>query len=120
MNLNINTTIIGIEGFSYNSKGSSVSKLYGYGYILRYILKEVGYNKTIIAPTNVKKTAGKGNFKKKDMMESFLENKLNDNKLNLNNFYNNLINNIDFFKDKDSVYKPVEDVIDAYWVLKSI
>jgi len=121
-NLNIDkkASIIGIEGFSYNSQGAFVSKMYGYGYILRYILYERGYNFKIVSPTSVKKTAGKGSFKKEQMIEAFLNNNLNDNILNLNNLYNQIINNIEIFKDNKTFYKPLEDVIDAYWILKSL
>ncbi len=111
---------VGIEGFSYNSSGSSTDRIYGYGYMLRYLLNKEGYQFKIFSPATVKKTAGKGNFSKEKMVGAFLENHLNDEKLNLNFLRNNIINNINDFKDTKSFLKPLEDMVDAYWVSKSL
>ena len=71
-------SLIGIEGFSYNSRGSSNNKIYGYGYILRYALYDAGFNFKIMAPKTVKKIAGNGNYNKQAMIQAFLDNRLND------------------------------------------
>lgn len=112
--------IIGIEGFSYNSFGSSQSRIYGYGFILRYVLMQLGYKFEIISPKSIKKTAGKGNYNKNQMIEAFLENSINDNNLKMNNLRLAIINNINDFKDTKKYLKPLEDMIDAYWAMKSL
>lgn len=112
--------IVGIEGFSYNSLGSSNNKIYGYGYILRYALYNAGYDFKIMAPKSIKKTAGNGNYNKLAMINAFLDNKLNDSILEQNRLRLNVINNIELFKDSKNYFKPFEDMVDSYWVLKSI
>ena len=117
--IDMDDVIIGIEGFSYGSISSSTLDLAMYNSFLRLkLLEKYGDNSIhIIAPTEGKKTLfGKGNAKKDDMINSFIENKLNDNDLIKNPLWiycknNNLdYNNI----------KPIDDLVDSYAILKSI
>ncbi|MBU5214377.1 hypothetical protein [Heyndrickxia oleronia] len=58
-----------IEGFSYGSKGKGVSTQYGFGWIIRTILIQNGYDYLEIPPTSLKKFAtGKGNISKDAMV----------------------------------------------------
>jgi hypothetical protein len=71
----------------------------------------------IISPTEGKKMLfGKGNAKKEDMIQSFIDNRLNDNVLIENSFWNYCKeNDIDFKQPK-----PIDDLVDAYGILKCI
>jgi len=58
-----------IEGFSYNSRGRSVSTQYGLGWIMRYELYDAMIDYIEVPPTTVKKFAtGKGNAAKDVVM----------------------------------------------------
>jgi crossover junction endodeoxyribonuclease RuvC len=68
LNVNINDVVC-IEGFSYGSKGKSVSQQYGIGWLIREVLVRKGINYIEVAPGAVKKFAtGKGNTKKDNMV----------------------------------------------------
>lgn len=102
--------MIGMEGFSYGSKGNAGLDIAGYAYCLRKALfHKYGAEKlSIFSPANVKKTAGKGNAGKEEMMNFFLESSSED--LNKNKFWKGVksqaINN----------EKPVDDLIDSYYI----
>ena len=70
-NLPNDADMIGLEGFSYGSKGNAGLDIAGYAYCLRKALFEkYGSDKLcVFSPGNVKKTAGKGNAGKDEMME---------------------------------------------------
>lgn len=55
--LDINTDIIGIEHFSYNSKGRGVDFQFGLGWVIREQLHRNGFTWTEISPTQLKKFA---------------------------------------------------------------
>jgi hypothetical protein len=59
---------------------------------------------------------GKGNAKKEDMIKSFIDNKLNDDLLLNNNFWKYCNENGVDFKQP----KPIDDLVDAYGILKCI
>lgn len=102
--------MIGMEGFSYGSKGNAGLDIAGYAYCLRKALFEkYGASKlSIFSPGNVKKNAGKGNAGKEEMMNFFLTTQSQD-----------LINN-EFWKGITSkainIEKPVDDLIDSFYV----
>lgn len=114
-----NPIIIGLEGFSYNSVSSSYIDLIMYQSFLRSILiNEFPFIKFhIIPPTEAKKVlSGKGNANKEEMIRSFIDNKLNDDKLINCKFWK-------YLKEKELDWKnikPLDDLVDAYAVLKSI
>lgn len=62
-------SLVAIEGFSFGSKGKSVSTQYGIGYALRFALNNAGLTVLEVAPTQVKKFAtGKGTAAKDAMV----------------------------------------------------
>lgn len=67
--INPETDKVFIEGFSYNSKGSSSSRLYGLGWCLRIYFELNGVDWKEVPPTAVKKFGtGKGQIKKENMI----------------------------------------------------
>lgn len=100
---------IGLEGFSYGSKGNSGLDIAGYAYCLRRaIFQKYGKKMVVFSPSNVKKTAGKGNAGKPEIKNFFLE--TNDEDLKLNKFWKGL------YENEIVDEKPVDDLIDAYYV----
>jgi hypothetical protein len=111
--------IIGLEGFSYGSISSSTLDLAMYNSFLRMkIIENFGSDVlNIISPTEGKKMLfGKGNAKKEDMIQSFIDNRLEDDILIENNFWKHCKENDVDFKQP----KPIDDLVDAYGILKSI
>lgn len=111
--------IIGLEGFSYGSISSSTLDLAMYNSFLRMkLIENFGSNVlNIISPTEGKKMLfGKGNAKKEDMIQSFIDNKLNDDLLINNIFWKYCNENGVDFKQP----KPIDDLVDAYGILKCI
>lgn len=110
-NLPDDADFVGIEGFSYGARGNAVLDIAGYGYAIRgALLKKYGRNKLgIFAPSAVKKCGGKGNAGKPEMMEYFMASQ--DLVLQATGFWQGL-------KEEkfDKVLKPVDDLVDSYWV----
>jgi hypothetical protein len=102
--------MVGLEGFSYGSKGNSGLDIAGYAYSLRVeLLKKYGPEKLcIFSPGNVKKTAGKGNANKDQIMDFFLREQKQD--LNSNLFWKSI------FEGEIEKKKPVDDLVDSYYV----
>ena len=101
---------IGIEGFSYGSKGNSFIDVVGYGYAVRMAILEKYPSKfSVFSPGNVKKTAGKGNANKEAIMEFFVNTKIAD--LRENEFWKNLK-----LEKIDRARKPVDDLVDSFYV----
>jgi hypothetical protein len=109
-NLPDNVDMVGMEGFSYGSKGNSGLDIAGYAYCVRKALFEkYGASKLcIFSPANVKKVAGKGNAGKDDIMKFF--HSCEDPDLRNNEFWKGLTEN------KVTNDKPVDDLVDAYYV----
>ena len=111
--------IIGLEGFSYGSISSSTLDLAMYNSFLRMkLIENFGSDVlNIISPTEGKKMLfGKGNAKKDDMIQAFIDNKLNDDVLLGNDFWKYCKENGVDFKQP----KPIDDLVDAYGILKNI
>jgi hypothetical protein len=101
--------VIGIEGFSYGSKGNAGLDIAGYAYCMRAeIYKKYGNKLLVFSPGNVKKTAGKGNAGKDEIMNFFL--KSEDDSLTKNLFWKGLHNG------EIQKAKPVDDLVDSYYV----
>jgi hypothetical protein len=109
-NLPDEVDMVGLEGFSYGSKGNSGLDIAGYAYSLRgALIKKYGTSKLcIFSPGNVKKTAGKGNANKELIMKFFLENQ--DETLNNSKFWKGI------HEGEIEKKKPVDDIVDAYYV----
>lgn len=97
---------VGIEGFSFGSKGNCLTELAGYQYILRNEIFKITKNIYIFSPKSVKLVAGKGNFDKKEVMNSFINSHENKDQIN------SLINT--------GWCHPFEDMVDAAWVVKTL
>jgi len=96
---------IGLEGYSFGSKGRAVFNIAENGGILKHKLYKARYPVTEFAPTAVKKFAtGKGNSGKDIMEESFKEETGKD------------IRTILELSEKS--FNPISDIIDAYYVCK--
>lgn len=111
--------IIGLEGFSYGSISSSTLDLAMYNSFLRMkLIENFGSDVlNIISPTEGKKMLfGKGNAKKEDMINSFIDNRLEDDVLEKNYFWKYCKENGVDFKQP----KPIDDLVDAYGILKCI
>lgn len=111
--------IIGLEGFSYGSISSSTLDLAMYNSFLRMkLIENFGSDVlNIVSPTEGKKVLfGKGNAKKDDMIQSFIDNRLKDDILESNAFWQYCKENGVDFKQP----KPIDDLVDAYGILKSI
>lgn len=109
-NLPDNADFIGIEGFSYGSKGNAGLDIAGYAYCLRKeLFEKYGQIKLcIFSPANVKKMAGKGNANKEAIMEYFITSTNKD--LRETEFWKGIISG-EIHKEK-----PVDDIIDAFYV----
>lgn len=111
--------IIGLEGFSYGSISSSTLDLALFNSFLRIkLLEDFGENcLVIISPTEGKKRlSGKGNAKKEDMIQAFIENRTKDPDIEKCPFWK-------FCKENELDYnniKPIDDLVDAWAILKSI
>ena len=111
--------IIGLEGFSYGSISSSTLDLALFNSFLRIkLLEDFGEDcLVIISPTEGKKNlSGKGNAKKEDMIQAFIENRTQDPDIEKCPFWK-------FCKENELDYKnikPIDDLVDSYGILRSI
>ena len=91
-----------IEGYSFNSHSSSMSKLYEVGGVVRYTLWQRGIAFTEVPPAKVKKLfAGSGRASKIQMLERFIDKGFPDL--------------VTVFKvgTRTCVPHPVQDIVDA-------
>jgi hypothetical protein len=106
-----------MEGFSYGSKGNSFIDIIQYNSFLRKDLVTLyGKDKiSVFQPSNVKKTAGKGNGNKHFMIKAFQDNVLDDDLLIKTELWN-------WVRGKDyseRIPKPLDDLVDAYFILQT-
>jgi hypothetical protein len=109
---------IALEGFSYGSTGNSFIDIVQYNTFLRSMLLSAygADNIYIFQPSHVKKIAGKGNANKHYMVKAFQDNILNDKNLKKTKLWK-------WIADKDfsvKILKPVDDLVDSYFILNSI
>jgi len=115
---------IGIEGISFASPGNTKVQYAGYHYVLRLLLTivlPIKYDAVYVyAPNTVKKTAGKGNFKKDQMIEAFI----NSDAVELQNcpLRNGLIKTPELYQSPKAKHwmKPLDDIVDSYWTMKTL
>ena len=117
------TVSVGLEGFSFASTGNRLAQLSGYQWVLRYLLHtELSISSNdfyVYAPMTVKATAGKGNFKKEDMISAFINSE--DERLKKTGLWQALNNTPEKFQNKKGGWlKPLDDIIDSLWVLKTL
>ena len=111
-------TTVAIEGFSYGSKGNSFIDMVLYNAVLRQkLIQRFGVDSFyVFQPTTVKKLAGKGNGNKLYMLESFKRDHLIDPMLKDSTLWQ-WIQSKEFQKE---IPKPLDDLIDSYFILRSI
>jgi hypothetical protein len=114
---------IGIEGFSFGSTGNRLAQISGYQYTFRYILYSQHFlqpaNFFVYAPMTIKAVAGKGNFKKEQMIEAFLNDE--DPRLRNTGLWKAMTETPEKFQNKKGAWeKPIDDLIDSYWVLRTL
>lgn len=109
--------VISLEGFAFASSGAAFIDLILFNSFLRKeIIEKLGpENLEIVAPTSAKKLAGKGNADKTYMINAFIENKLNDDKLKNSQLWQFLQSAELDFKN----IKPLDDIVDSYFIMKS-
>ena len=96
---------IGIEGYSYGSKGKIFHIAENTG-VLKYKIHNLGVPLEVVPPTTVKKFAtGKGNADKTMMHKSFKEETGIDLKTTIT-------------PDKKTVDNPVSDIVDSFYICK--
>lgn len=112
-------TNLAFEGFSFGSSGNRLSQISGYQWILRRdFIRGLGLmeeNMWFFSPMTVKATAGKGSFKKEQMIQAFLEEDV-DHLLHKRM----LTTPEDFMNKKGAWIKPIDDIIDSYWVARTL
>lgn len=110
-------THIAIEGFAYGSKGMSFIDLILFNSFLRKDLARVfGFsNIIVISPKEAKKFAGNGNADKFFMIDAFVKNKANDELLASNPMHQYIAN----ISELESNPKPIDDLVDSYWIMKT-
>jgi len=117
----LNTDAIGIEGIAFMARGNSIAQFAGYHYILRYLLsKYVGYeNIHVFAPNSIKMTAGKGNFKKFQMIDAFINSE--DKDLHETQFHKKIKIEPELFQTKTGNWlSPIDDIVDSFWTLQTL
>lgn len=110
--------IISSEGLSFASKGDATLNLAAYKQVLLNKLYELGFkNIKTYSPITIKSCAGcakKSNQSKLSMIDAIK----NENP-NAHKFIYNLIYNESDLKKKTSYVNTVDDLVDAYWCLKT-
>ncbi len=110
---------LAIEGFSFASTGNRLAQISGYQWLLRYNLIEdceiSAEQLWFFSPMTIKATAGKGNYKKEEMIEAFINSDCNSA------FANALRNAPAEFQTKRGQWlKPIDDIVDSYWIVKTL
>jgi hypothetical protein len=110
---------IAIEGFSFGSTGNRLAQISGYQWLLRvFFIEDCKINANqlwFFSPMTIKATAGKGNFKKEQMIEAFINS-------DCNSAFAQALRTApaEFQTKKGSWLKPVDDIVDSYWIAKTL
>lgn len=115
---------IGIEGFSYGSKGNSLIDIVGYSYLIRYYLNLITQDLIIVSPSEVKKFAGRtlskktGGANKLQMLDLFAENSSGDSEIKKSSIWKSISKNRNLIVNEKGteIKKPFDDLIDAYFI----
>jgi len=109
---------IAFEGSSYGSKmgtNNLIDMAAGAAILKNNMLESIKpIDIKTIAPTTIKKHAGKGNMKKRELWDSFVENRIQDENIktsNLFDFCRDLVGS-----DDKKIPKPFDDLVDAYFL----
>lgn len=112
--------MIAFEGTSYGSKigtNNVIDMAAGAAVLKLKLLKSLKPEDLMtVAPSSIKKFAGKGNMNKSQLYEVFFENGIGDENLEKSQFYA-WIKDHDFGK---KIPKPIDDLVDAYFLALKI
>jgi hypothetical protein len=113
---------IGIEGYSYGSKGNSFIDLIQFNAVLRSeIYRSLSEEDCIkvLSPSMIKKEAGKGNANKLQMLEFFLA---QDNLVQgRSDFFDWCKDNPNvLLNQKGDIQKPIDDLVDSYFIVRTL
>jgi hypothetical protein len=116
-------SLVAFEGFSFASNGNRLAQISGYQYMLRWRLHSEHSMPVehlwIFSPMTVKATAGKGNFKKEQMIDAFIASE--DPLLQATAFWQTMKNTPEIYQNKNGKWhKPIDDIVDSYWVMKTL
>lgn len=109
---------VAMEGLSFSSNGNSLVDIAMATALLRErIINSIGVeNFHVFSPTSIKKFAVKGNAKKDELYRSLID--LKEEGTNLNELSQVLEENLqEWITPKKVVNKPVDDIVDATWIL---
>jgi hypothetical protein len=109
---------VAMEGLSFSSNGNSLVDIAMATALLRErIIKGIGVeNFHVFSPTSIKKFAVKGNAKKDELYTALVN--LKEEGTNMNELTQILEKNqSEWITPKKVVNKPVDDVVDATWIL---
>ena len=109
---------VAMEGLSFSSNGNSLVDIAMATALLRErIIKGIGVdNFHVFSPTTIKKFAVKGNAKKDELYTALIDFKEEGNNLNeLSQILDE--NKEEWITPKKVVNKPVDDIVDATWIL---
>jgi hypothetical protein len=108
---------VGIEGYSYGSKGNSFIDLISFNSVMRHVLYTDTDSEIFVrTPSQVKGLAGKGNANKSMMYEYFCQNTTKDPNLEKSSFWKWCIEQ----KFVGEIPKPIDDLIDSYFISRSV
>ena len=109
---------VAMEGLSFSSNGNSLVDIAMATALLRErIINKIGVeNFHVFSPTSIKKFAVKGNAKKDELYYSLVD--LKEEGTNMNELTQVLAENREeWITPKKVVNKPVDDIVDATWIL---
>ena len=105
INLCLGASEVSVEGYSFGSKGKVFNLAENMG-IFKHKLYKAGIPVTVIEPSKAKKLAtGKGNADKEAMYKAFCQETNTD---------------LVFTFNQRSLTNPVTDIVDSYYILKSL
>ena len=109
---------VAMEGLSFSSNGNSLVDIAMATALLRErIINKIGVeNFHVFSPTSIKKFAVKGNAKKDELYYALID--LKEEGTNMNELTQVLAENRgEWITPKKVVNKPVDDIVDATWIL---
>ena len=109
---------VAFEGSSYGSKmgtNNLIDMAAGAAILKNNMLESIlPIDIKTIAPTTIKKHAGKGNMKKRELWDAFVENRIKDKNIQTSKLFKFCENLIE--KDSNKIPKPFDDLVDAYFL----
>ena len=109
---------VAFEGSSYGSKmgtNNLIDMAAGAAILKNNMLETIKpIDIKTIAPTTIKKHAGKGNMKKRELWDAFVENRIQDKNIQTSKLFKFCENLVD--KESNKIPKPFDDLVDAYFL----